>query len=397
MTKPLRTCEPRCAWRSGPPRTRPLAGVAERFEQRVRSTYHRGAVADCSEIRRLLKIATDGADALAARQGAPDVSGLCKALDAVFELLAGAMGQAGSDPLWSPVSETVCTPTPDHLQPDPQLGLGDAASALLDATDPESAIPNRISTRIGGHTGLRDDPLDRILAAPEFPKPTYEELADLSQEYLLPGVGDVPKDSIGVLETNPEFVRAFMVGLNDEMAREFRWREYPTDMRGTYFGRFWGADGAIPKPSDPADVEPLHTWDVEGSFPTHLDDPLARDDDATGGGNVVLTIRGELLRRYPNTTIYVAKATYEDTDGDGSRDERVPDLPTGSSDEAPDPTARGIEFPMFRGHLEDDMTFFGFDVGVDEARGKPDDKAYPGWFFVIEEAPGEPRLGLDVN
>ena len=375
----------------------PLAGVAGRFHQRVQSTYHRGAVADCREIRRLVGIADDGARALAAGRGGSEAVAVCEALDAVFELIAGAMGQVGSDPLWSPISDTVCTPTPEQPQRDPQLGLSDAADAVLDATDPESAIPNRISARIGGHTGLREDPLDRILAAPEFPKPMYKELAELSQDYLLPGVGDVPKESISVLETNPAFVRAFMVGLNDEMAREFRWREYPTDMRGTYFDRFWGADGAIPKPSDPADIEPLHTWDIEGSFPTSLDDPLARDDDATGGGNVVLTIRGELLRRYPNTTIYAAKATYEDTDGDGNRDERVPNLPTGSNDEAPDPTTTGIEFPMFRGRLEDDMTFFGFDVGVDEARGSPDDKTNPGWFFVIEEAPGEPRLGLDVN
>jgi hypothetical protein len=377
----------------------PLAGVAERFEQRVRSTYHRGAVADCREIRRLVGIAAEAARTLAADggHGGAEAADACDELDAVFELIAGAMGQAGSDPVWSPISDTVCTPTPEQPQPGPQLGLGDAADALLDATDPESAIPNRIAARIGGLTETREDPLDQILAAPAFPKPMYEELAALSQEYLLPGVGDVPKESVGVLETNPAFVRAFMVGLNDEMAREFRWREYPTDMRGTYFDRFWGAEGAIPKPSDPADIEPLHTWDVEGSFPTSLDDPLARDDDATGGGNVVLTIRGELLRRYPNTTIYAAKATYEDTDGDGTPDERVPDLPTGSNDEAPDPTDPGIEFPMFRGHLEDDMTFFGFDVGVDEARGSPDDKADPGWFFVIEEAPGEPRLGLDVN
>ena len=377
----------------------PLAGLAGRLDQRVRSAYHRGAVADCRKIRRLIEIADDAARTLATRQvsGGAEAATVCEALDSVFELLAGAMGQSGSNPLWSPVSDTVCTPTPDQPQPGPQLGLGDAASALLDATDPESTVPNRIASRIGGDTGIRDDPLDRILAAPEFPKPMYEELADLSQEYLLPGVGNVPKDSIGVLETNPAFVRAFMVGLNDEMAREFRWREYPTDMRGTYFDRFWGADGAIPKPNDPADIEPLHTWDIDGSFPKSLDDPLARDDDATGGGNVVLMIRGELLRRYPNTTIYAAKATYRDTDGDGNRDERVPDLPAGSNDEAPDPTTRGVEFPMFRGRLEDDITFFGFDVGVDEARGSPDDRTRPGWFFVIEEAPGEPRFGLDVN
>ena len=38
-----------------------------------------------------------------------------------------------------------------------------------------------------------------------------------------------------VLETNPKFVEAFMVGLNTEMSHELLWRGFPTDQRGTYF------------------------------------------------------------------------------------------------------------------------------------------------------------------
>jgi hypothetical protein len=45
--------------------------------------------------------------------------------------------------------------------------------------------------------------------------------------------------------------------------------------------------------------------------------------------------------------------------------------------------------------VDPDITFFGFDLTVAEAKGNPDaDDA--GWFFVIKERPGEPRFGLDI-
>ena len=383
----------------GPSDASGLGGLTADLSSRVSAANHGWASRTLTEIRRLVALATDAtADMQASGVGGVEpVASVCRDLDAAFDLLAAEMGQQSARPLWDEMEREVCSSPGGAPSPDPPLGLGDAKEALLDATDPEETIPRRVNRRIGGATGLRDDPLDTVLAAPEFPKPMYEPLADLSQEYLLPGVGDVPKDAIGVLETNPEFVRSYMVGLNHEMARELQWREYPTDMRGTYFDRFWGAKGAIPEPDDPSDIDDIHSWDTEGYDAVSLDDPLRRDDESAGGGNAVLLIRGELLRRYPNTTIYAAEATYRDTDGDGSDDERVPDLPTDSNDEAPDPDSGGVKFPMFRGHLDSDLTFFGFDLGVDEARGTPEGPDDPGWFFVIEEAPSEPRLGLDVN
>src|SRR5690606_25883940 len=46
-----------------------------------------------------------------------------------------------------------------------------------------------------------------------------------------------------------------------------------------------------------------------------------------------------------------------------------------------------------------DITFFGFDLTVPEAKGDsgddPDDDA--GWFFCIKERPGEPRFGFDIE
>jgi hypothetical protein len=92
-----------------------------------------------------------------------------------------------------------------------------------------------------------------------------------------------------------------------------------------------------------------------------------------GAGNqLVLLVRGELLRRYPTTTIYAARVT----------------------------AAGGLDAatrlaPMFRGALAPDIVFVGFALSEENARGIDHDPAGPGWYFVFEEYPGEPRFGFD--
>ena len=55
---------------------------------------------------------------------------------------------------------------------------------------------------------------DPVMAAPVFSQPIYETLRSLSQEWLFPGAGAIPQDTVCLLETNPKFVESFMVGLN---------------------------------------------------------------------------------------------------------------------------------------------------------------------------------------
>jgi hypothetical protein len=49
--------------------------------------------------------------------------------------------------------------------------------------------------------------------------------------------------------------------------------------------------------------------------------------------------------------------------------------------------------------VDPDIYFFGFDLTAVKAKGgtgeRPTDD--PGWFFVIKERPGEPRMGLDIE
>ena len=178
----------------------------------------------------------------------------------------------------------------------------------------------------------------------------YEVLRDLSQELLLPGLGHVPPNTVTLLETNAKFVEAFMAGLNTEMGRELLWRGFPTDQRGTYFRQFW--EGAQ------RDIEPIDQWGAK---------PLG--ENLLGPGpdeNLVLLIRGDLLSRYPNAVIYAAKAT---------GNPREP----GSEE----------KYPIFRGTLQPDITFLGFDLTSGEATKDA------GWFFIIQEQPTEPRFGFD--
>src|SRR4029453_11748281 len=80
----------------------------------------------------------------------------------------------------------------------------------------------------------------------------------------------------------------------------------------------------------------------------------------------------ELLRRYPNSVIYAVAAV----PGGGQLD-----LSSNPSDERQ---------PLFRGTLEPDITFLGFDLKREDAI------ADPGCFFVIQQQPTEPRFGLDA-
>lgn len=242
--------------------------------------------------------------------------------------------------------------TPPAQQP---MSLQGAKTELMNNLDPEKTINARMnaSIKIEGAAAQAGDPLDPIMEAPEFPQPMYEALRDLSQDFLFPGLEHVPLNTVTLLETNTKFIEAFMVGLNTEMSAELLWRNYPTDQRGTYFRRFWD--------KDQFDIEEsIKDWDA-GDL----------GDNASADENLVLLIRGELLRRYPNSVIYAVKAVEEN----------------GQIDLSTDPVDE--RHPLFRGTLKPDVTFLGFDLTPEEA------VAGPGWFFVIQQQPTEPRFGMD--
>jgi hypothetical protein len=102
-------------------------------------------------------------------------------------------------------------------------------------------------------------------------------------------------------------------------------------------------------------------------------------------------IRGELLKRYPNTVIYAQKAI---DDGQGNNVIR-------EQDPTPLEFDREFKFPLFRAEIDPDLRFFGFDLTTEKAKGTVPSNGFAatdthGWFFVIQEVPGEPRFGMDI-
>ncbi len=215
------------------------------------------------------------------------------------------------------------------------------------------------------------------MAAPVFPQAMYREVAEKSQDFLLPGVDRVLPNTITLVETNAEFVEAFMAGLNHEMARELLWRGFPTDQRGSYFRQFWDPSGRVSPPADPEnllDIKRMHQWfgELGSNGTTNQTDGLA-----------VLLIRGDLLRRYPHAMIYAHKADWVG----GKRVPRKIDM-------RPEHPRFPEKYPIFQGALPPDINFVGFSISSDQLVGDGNDAGY---FFVLQEQPTEPRFGLDES
>jgi hypothetical protein len=277
------------------------------------------------------------------------------------------------------------------------LNLNQLGQNVAQGLDPEITIAARWRRRIDPRPKdwNPEDPLEPIMAAPEFPTPMYKPLAEISEEWLLPGVAAVPPNTISSLSTNPRFIRAFMVGLNHEMSRELLWREFPTDQRGTYFRQFWDPVGAVPRPVTDADRERL--YDIDRI--TDWQRTLALDAEmgsAALAAKTVLLIRGELLGRYPNAIVSMAKAAWtQNGDPNGPWVRQVAPVPSaGHPGDADYPE----KYPEFAGTLGPDITFMCFNVPPEEAYGdeaKPGEAGSAGWFFAIQQPPTEPRYGLD--
>ena len=92
---------------------------------------------------------------------------------------------------------------------------------------------------MAGRAPAEPRPLRGIMAHPKFAFPIGSEVLARWPEWTIPGITAFPENTCTLLETNPPFVEALLVGLNQEFNRELLWREYPTDQAGTPFTRFW--------------------------------------------------------------------------------------------------------------------------------------------------------------
>ena len=280
------------------------------------------------------------------------------------------------------------------------LDLTTESELVMRSIDPSMTIPRHAQTVLQIPQRLRDerpDPLSEAWAYPVFDTPMYKPLAGGSAELLLPNINRIEHDSVTLLEVNQKFIEAYMVGLNHEFARELLWREYPTDQRGSYFRQFWDVSSLLTDPNaDQAalreklrDIPPLHRWNRSSTLGTHDQ----RATSGTGAADLVLVVRGELLRRYPRAAVYAQAAEWEQTNGepDAAKPRR---LVTIADDEEDNPPQAKLRTPLYGAKVDPDIFFFGFDLTIGEARGGDAPPASPGWFFVLKQRPGEPRFGF---
>lgn len=227
-----------------------------------------------------------------------------------------------------------------------------------------------------------------IMAYPRFPIPVYDYLKEISPDYIIPNISEIEPNTITLMETNREFIESFMMGMNHEFSRELLWREFPTDMRGSYFRHFWEydndpmndvqlgddyeayVDAMLANQNARADIKEIHKWNK----------PLGQNEEKPGP-DLVLLIKGDLLRKYPNTLVYAQKAKYKNGN---------PALPRELSDYD---TPGNVMWPVITGTIEPDVYFFGFELSQEEANGNRTNN--PGWFFVLRERPGQVSFGLD--
>jgi len=246
-------------------------------------------------------------------------------------------------------------------------------NCLMGGLNPRNTIRDRVLSKIAGSNAVD---VVGIMDEPDFHEPVYYKLKERSLDFILPNLNKIPRNSIGLLETNQKFIESFMIGMNHEMGRELLWNEYPTDQRGSYFRQFWDVSSYIDKDGvmttsqlaeSLKDIPKIHTWPSNTDMGDH-------NNRATSGGNtLVLAIRGELLERYPGTMVYAQR-------GEWFGGERRPKSP------------EEVKYPIFKAVIDPDITFLGFDITDAQAIGNATDG---GWYFIFKELPGGPRFGLD--
>jgi hypothetical protein len=273
------------------------------------------------------------------------------------------------------------------------IDLNAVAATMVTAVNPKLtilrrglsmiALPAWIVAQIG-------EDFNEVMAYPKIDLPMYQPLSDGTVEHFLPNINKIAQNSITLMETNQRFIEAYMVGLNYEFARKLLWREYPTDQRGSYFRQFWSVGDTIDSEglSEDAlkeklyDIPEIHRWPLDSSLGDHNNRIPPGQPPAP---QAVLIVRGELLKKYPDTVIFAQHAKMVG-------DIREPDWLT-AAEEAQPPRSK-TRTPLYAAHPEDDIYFFGFDLTIDEVKGTGGD---PGWYFVLQERPGEARFGLEVS
>ncbi|MEX0290252.1 MAG: hypothetical protein AB3N14_14185 [Flavobacteriaceae bacterium] len=273
-------------------------------------------------------------------------------------------------------------------KPGNSLNLNSTAKTIKDQLLPENTFTKRVLNRLSFGASFpkpEKEEIAPIYAAPRFDDAMYEPLEKLSSEYLVPNLHLIKNNSISLLETNQEFIESYMVGLNHEFSRELFFQEYLTDRRGYYFRQFWDVSGNPNfKGEDESkfrdalrDIEEIHRWKNGRLGANHPAEQTIKN-------RLVLVIRGDLLRKYPNTIVYLHQAQFAKPN---NPDINIPRKLNAEGEQL---------FPAFEAKILPDIHFFGFNISIPDARGSLADLD-PGYFVVLKERSGEVHFGMDIK
>ncbi|MEM1349198.1 MAG: hypothetical protein AAGI01_11625, partial [Myxococcota bacterium] len=262
---------------------------------------------------------------------------------------------------------------------------------VLVQLDPESTAPRMAAERVTVPLGSRSarDPLEPVVLGPRFDAPMFDALRREDLGFVLPGISELGDNSTGVLSLHPDVIAALMAGLNHEMLRELTWRGFPTDTRATFFRQFFDVSDQIT--SETTELEREALYDIEAMFMWGLSESLASGVRPKAGSNsVVLVVRGELLRRYPDTLVYAVPGEVDTSGGVATRSPAYFTNTSGS------PAQFTGVFPSFRAVIDPDIMLLGFELTQAELRGDMDaPTADAGYYFVLQEPLTNTRFGLD--
>lgn len=237
----------------------------------------------------------------------------------------------------------------------PSLSFG--TSTLLSKFAASTTVPTRVvsewlSPAAQQAAVARPDPLRPLAPAVNITTAMVGPLTQLAPDAVLPGAANIPPNTAVVLQTDPEAIAAYMVGVNNAAGQLFNWRGVPSDRRATYFRQFWGSSAA------PDLTAPIAAWLSTDGLDSHV-----------APAELVLGVRADLLRRYPNTAVYAVAAAS-----------------AGAPEDMTD--AQNLIQPVFSATLPPDLQIYGFNVTVTPGGPLP-------YFFVFQEQFSEARFGSD--
>ncbi|MDL2308324.1 hypothetical protein LJC53_01935 [Bacteroidales bacterium OttesenSCG-928-C03] len=237
-----------------------------------------------------------------------------------------------------------------------------------------------------------------IMAYPTFPEPVYFYLKMFSDEFILPGVDELPEDSVSMYMSNEPFVEAYLSGMNTEMGRELLWREYPTDQRGSYFRKFWDSETSLKDimQDNFFDIQPVHAW--RGNEQRGTEGYLGDNHAESKTGLLLFTIKGKLLRQYPTTRIFLQKAVVKTKKNDPKNKQEGIKAFGKTLIFDPDATEGNgrLIMPLVQAFMREDTYIIGFKKEFDDLLGNPAKEDY-GYFLTFLEDVEDLNFQEDVN